>query len=198
MSEGNSTNLGAYQRTDDSIMSISKGMNDINELRANKEAFQEYIKSLRVQIDGPHKSKSSSTVINPLHYYNILTYYNDELVCRSMRRYNDFVWTERVLEFQYLGRIIPTTPQKNPLTKIGLASAQFSEERRRRLEYFVTSILKLPELNASDAVFNFIFASRNDFALYQEEMRKVVIDVSQQSVEKLVSKLWSFSPFKTS
>lgn len=198
MSEGYSINLGTYQPTDDSIISLSKGMNDINDLRANKQAFQEYVKALRVQVDGPHKSKSSSTVINPLHYYNILIYYNEELVCRSPRRYNDFLWTEKVLEFQFLGRIIPTTPQKNPLTKVGLASTQFNEERRRKLEYFVGCILQLPELNAGDTVFNFVFASRSSFALYQDDIRKSVIDVSEQTADRLMSKLWSFSPFKTS
>jgi hypothetical protein len=154
--------------------------------------FVTWITSLRIEVEGPYLEGPSSSTFSKLYCYYIVVFDGEQIYSRAIRRYNDFQWTERALEFEFLGRVIPCTPEKNPLVKAGLANEGFFEDRRQKLEHFVRAIVCLPEVNISKTVFSFMFSSRQEFGLFQEEHSKTLVDVSEKASTSIMGYFETF------
>lgn len=166
------------------------------ELRNNSDCYLSWIKGLELRVDGPFLETLSSSTFSKLYCYHIVVKDKGELYSKSIRRFNDFLWTEIALEFEFLGRIIPSTPEKNVLVKAGLADTETLELRRRKLEHFVKSIVNLQDVSCSKTVTSFLFEPRELFAIYQEEHTKTIINVSEKSGSGLMGyfeNMWSKS-----
>lgn len=186
------TPIERTEHSDHSFITKKHELRNFSDLETDKEAYQTWANELDIRVDGPFLEDISSSTFNKLYCYHIVVRDKKELFSKSIRRFNDFLWTEIALEFEFLGRIIPSTPEKNALVKAGLADSNFLELRRKKLEHFVKSIVKLPDICFTKTVKNFIFEPRELFAVYQEEHTKTIIDVSEKSTTSLMGYFENF------
>jgi hypothetical protein len=97
-------------------------------------------------------------------------------------RFNDFLWLEKALVYDYFGRIIPKCPPKNILTKVNMSGEKFMKQRRVDLERYSRKILSMKSINLSQHVFMFFFTSRREFALHRETTDKQLTEVKAEGV----------------
>lgn len=189
--EHNFENIDKSEQADHSYLTKKQETMNFKMMREDPDSYSKWIKGLTILMEGPLLEKSTSP-LTMLYYYEIIIKDGDELFSKSIRRFNDFIWTEDALEFEFLGRVIPSTPEKNPLAKAGLAGNQFNENRRRGLLRFVKSIVEMDDINCCETVSRFLFEPRQSFALYQEEFSKKVVQVADKSVGKVFDNLLEY------
>ncbi|EGR28318.1 sorting nexin 1, putative, partial [Ichthyophthirius multifiliis] len=58
-----------------------------------------------------------------------------------LRRFSDFEWLYNQLVNKYGGFLVPLLPEKNILTKFNKETMNFSNDRKKNLEYFLQKLI---------------------------------------------------------
>jgi len=149
------------------------------------------VSTVSISIDQPMNVNQGGLLA--LQAFRINISYNKEPFTSVSRRFNDFLWLEKALSYDFLGRVIPCNPPKNFLTKLQLTGEEFMAQRISGINRFCQVLLASKEINLSDHVFHFFFSSRREFTLHQEEFNKHMIDIESQGILSKASKIASFA-----
>lgn len=105
--------------------------------------------------------KNSKGIFNEFFTYKI--YYNNNQVSR---RFSDFDKLHKYLVNHYDFCFFPHLPDKNPLTKIkNLAGAEFLQNRRKSLEFFLKKLLTHSKCKEDSKVAEFLDGSFTEVSL---------------------------------
>ena len=163
----------------------------LKKMKSDTSQREVLINNLELKIEDPVAIKQGN--ILALQAFRLITKYQAEAFTTVSRRFNDFLWLEKILCYDYLGRIIPLNPPKNFLTKFQLISVEFMQQRIKGVTRFANRILELNEINISDHVYYFFFASRKEFALHQQEASKNIVDIYNDGMFMKATKIASFA-----
>lgn len=166
----------------------------LKKTKSDKNLRLSLIKAISMSIDHPMNVNQGGLIALQAFRLNII--YKNEPFTSVSRRFNDFLWLEKALSYDFLGRIIPVNPPKNFLTKLQLTGQEFMSQRINGINRFCRMLLDMAEINLSDHTFHFFFSSRREFTLHQEEFTKQMIDIESQGIlsraSKIASKAFSF------
>ncbi|CAD8156636.1 unnamed protein product [Paramecium pentaurelia] len=114
------------------------------------------------------------------------------------RRFSDFEWLYQEMINKYGGYIIPAIPEKHLLTKVNLASYEFSEKRRKDLQQFLQRILNHHHLRYVPELRIFIEDKEKFISLLKGELEQnKTIEQKYDNLLQSVKSLWHSSTMTT-
>jgi hypothetical protein len=165
---------------------------DVNYMALRRDISQRrmFSEEMEIKVGDPEKKTGDNFLY--FHAYRVSVVKEGKEVWRVYRRYTDFDWLNKFLEFKFPGKVLPVLPPKNALTKINLNSDEFLGQRVKLLRRYVKRLQLSRELLVSEPVFHFLFSRKKDYALYLQNEKSELIDLEETSIVSKVTDFMSF------
>lgn len=148
-----------------------------------------FIEDINVEICDPQKRQSKNFTF--YYTYTIKVFKSGKMLSSISRRYQDFEWLNKSINYHIPGLFLPKLPPKNFMVKINMIDESFMKQRLDSLNQYVQILLSKKQILNSVIFFEFMFETPQNFGLYMKNESLDRVEIEDQNLVSKISEFFS-------